>query len=104
MSPMTSRTGPRGRSETTLVAVAVAETVEGAESVGIVLVIPIQSLFPHQPTQRPLWTCVSRANDFESVRTKKIRPTCIIEIYWARGAAQEPSVADAAPALRPERP
>ena len=79
---------PKGRSETTFVSVAVGrdrdrDRVDRACD---------DDPSPHPTThpKRPLWTCVSRANDFESVRTKKIRPTCIIGIYWARGAAQEP--------------
>ena len=73
MSPMTSRTGPKGRSETTFVAVTVAVTVTVTEAVRIVLVIPIQSLFPHTT---PL--------------NKAIRPAYIMQTTWARGAAQEP--------------
>ena len=51
MSPMTSRTGPKGRSETTFVSVTVTESVTVAvEIVGIVLVIPIQTLTPPTTT------------------------------------------------------
>ena len=50
--------------------VTVAESVTVTVTVWIVLVMMIQAPTP-PPTQRLLWTCVSRANDFESVGRRK---------------------------------
>ena len=78
MSPMTSRTGPKGRCETTFVAVT------GTVAEWIVLVMMIQAPTPPPTQSNPAYMYYRN--------------------LLGEGGGTRALVADAAPALRPERP